>query len=105
MNFCLFFKNICYQLRPTSAHGIFSYYQNFVKPYQTSKALSSCRGVGQISIKTVRLYNWQPLNVNQVNLILLLEFIHSVSHDYQLQNLVETKFVDIFGRAKQILST
>ena len=32
------------------------------------------------------------------------EKVFKCAHDYQIENLVETNFVEIFGRAKQILS-
>ena len=83
-NFCLFCKNICQQFHSTSVHGVFFFHQNFVKSYQTSKALSSCLGDGRIFVKrencqilqSAGVYNVNE-NVNEISLILLSEYIQA----------------------------
>ena len=71
---------------------------NFVKHYQTSQAPSSCFGAGQIFVKCE----------NRIDFTICMacskEKVFKCAHDYQIKNLAETNFVEIFGRAKQILS-
>lgn len=50
-NFCLFFKKICHQSRETSAPGDFFILSNFVKTYQSSKALASYLRAVQIFVR------------------------------------------------------
>ena len=71
---------------------------NFVKHFQTSQAPSSCFGVGQIFVSFENRTDFTICTAWSK------EKVFKYAHDYQIENLAETNFVEIFGRAKQILS-
>ena len=72
VNFCLFCKECLSSVPFYNCVRRFSSYQNFVKPYQTSKAPSSCLGGGQIFVR-----------------------------DWQIQNLEDTRIVEILAEPKK----
>ena len=71
---------------------------NFVKHYQTSQAPLSCFGAGQIFVRCENRTDFTICTAWSK------EKVFKCAHDYQIENLAETNFVEIFGRAKQILS-
>ena len=71
---------------------------NFVKHYQTSQAPLSCFGAGQIFVRCENRTDFAICTAWPK------EKVFNCAHDYQIENLAETNFVEIFGRAKQILS-
>mgnify|MGYP007058644075 CR=1 FL=1 len=71
---------------------------NFVKHYQTSQAPSSCFGAGQIFVRCENRTDFTICTAWSK------EKVFKCAHDYQVENLAETNFVEVFGRAKQILS-
>ena len=72
---------------------------NFVKRYQTSQAPLSCFGAGQ---NFVRCEHRTDFTICTAWFKEKKAF--KCAHDYQIENLAETNFVESFGRAKQILS-
>ena len=97
-NFCVFCEKICHHFRDTSAPGEFFFPPNFVKHYQTSQAPLSCFGAGQIFVRCENRTDFTICTAWSK------EKVFKCAHDYQIENLAETNFVEIFGRAKQILS-
>ena len=81
-----------------SAHGDFFFPPNFVKHYQTSEAPSSCFGAGQIFVRCENRTDFTIYTAWSK------EKVFKCAHDYQVKNLAEAIFVEIFGLAKQILS-
>jgi len=71
---------------------------NFVKHYQTSQATSSCFGAGQIFVRCENRTDFTICTAWSK------EKVFKCAHDYQIENLAETNFVESFGPAKQILS-
>ena len=71
---------------------------SFPTKYQTSEAPSSCFGAGKIF---VRCENRTDFTIRTAR---SKEKAFKCAHDYQIENLVVTNFVEIFERAKQILS-
>ena len=71
---------------------------NFVKAYQTSKTPSSCLRAGQIFVRCENRTDFAICTAWSK------EKVFKCAHDYQIENLAETNFVEIFGRTKQILS-
>ena len=95
--FCILRKNLSSFPWYKCARWIF-FPPNFVKHYQTSQAPSSCFGAGQIFIRCENRKDFTICTAWSK------EKVFKCTHDYQIENLAETNFVEIFGRAKQILS-
>ena len=95
---CILRKKNCHYFRDTSGYGDFFSPPNFVKHYQTSEALSSCFGAAQIFVRCE----------NRTDFTIYTgwckEKVFKCAHDYQIENLVEAIFVEIFAWGKQVLS-
>ena len=96
-NFCFLRKKLSSFPWYKCARWIF-FPPNFVKHYQTSQAPSSCFGAGQIFVRCENRTDFTICTAWSK------EKVFKCAHDYQIENLAETNFVEIFGRVKQILS-
>ena len=66
LNFCLFCREYLSSVSFYNCARRFSSYQNFVKPYKTSKAPSSCLGGGQIFVRDSQIQNLEDTRIVEI---------------------------------------
>ena len=96
-NFCVFCKKICHRFHDTSAPGDFFSHEilSSITKLQRRHRPALEQDKFLSGVKTVQILKFARHDLKKK---------FKCAHDYQIENLAETNFVEIFGRAKQILS-